>query len=103
MQGVPRDRAPLRVVEIFLLHLLDQEEGERLGDLGADGMHEHPPLGAVGGRVHALPAIQIQQWVARIVVLLEERPRRPLVVIHRALGQRGAADVVVGATQQEKE
>ena len=26
-------------MEIFLLHLLDQEEGERLGDPSADGMH----------------------------------------------------------------
>ena len=32
-------------MEIFLLYLLDQEEGERLGDPGVDGMHEHPPLG----------------------------------------------------------
>ena len=40
VRGVPGDRTPLRAVEIFLLHLLDQE-GERLGDPGADGMHRH--------------------------------------------------------------
>ena len=45
VRGVPGDRAPLRVVEIFLLHLLDQEEGERLGDPSADRMCGHPPLG----------------------------------------------------------
>ena len=58
VRGVPGDRAPLRVVEIFLLYLLDQ--GERPGDPSADGMHGHPPPRAMGGRVHALPALQIQ-------------------------------------------
>ena len=57
VRGVPGDRAPLRAVEIFLLHLLDQEEGERSGDPGADGMHRHPPLGAAGDQVHALLAL----------------------------------------------
>ena len=56
-EGYLGDRAPLRAMEIFLLHLLDQEEGERLGYPGADGMHGRPPLGVAGGRVHALPAL----------------------------------------------
>ena len=48
VRGVPGDRAPLRAMEIFLLYLLDHEEGERAGDPGADGMRGHPPLGAEG-------------------------------------------------------
>ena len=41
--------------------------------------------------------------MARIVVLLEERPRRPLAGLHRALDRRRTADVAVGATRQGKE
>ena len=78
MREVPRDQAPLRVVEIFLLHLLDEEEGERLGDPSADGMCGHPPSGAAGGRVHALLALQIQQGLALALVLPEGRPCRSL-------------------------
>ena len=99
MRGVPRDRAPLRDVEVFLLHLLDQEEGERPGDLGADEMRGHPPLGAAGSRVHALPALQIQQGVALALVLPEERPCRSLAGLLRASDQRGTAVMAVGATR----
>ena len=35
-------------MEIFLLYLLDQEEGEGPGDPGADRMHGPAPLGAAG-------------------------------------------------------
>ena len=70
VRGVPGDQAPLRAVEIFLLHLLDQE-GEKARDPNANGMRGHPPPGAVGGRVYALLAIKIQQGVACMVVLLE--------------------------------
>ena len=49
-------------MEIFLLHLLDQEEGERPRDPGADGMRGHPPPGAASGRVHALPARSNKGW-----------------------------------------
>ena len=83
VRGVPGDRAPLRTMEIFLLYLLDQE-GERLGDLGADGMHGHPTLGATGDRVHALPALQIQQGVALALVLPKERPYRSLAGLLQA-------------------
>jgi len=72
VRGVPRDRAPLRAMEIFLLHLLDQEEGERPGDPGADGMCGHPPPGVASGRVNALPTLQIQQGVALALILPEE-------------------------------
>ena len=48
VRGVPWDQDPLRAVEIFLLHLLDQEEGERLGDPGVVGMCGHPALGPMG-------------------------------------------------------
>ena len=73
----------------FLLHLLDQEEGERSGNPGADGMRGHPPPGAVGSRVHALPALQIQQGVAFTLVLSQERCHRPLAGVYRALNRRG--------------
>ena len=41
--------------------------------------------------------------MARAVVLLEERPHRPLVGLHRAPDQKGIIDVAVGATRQGKE
>ena len=90
-------------MEIFLLHLLDQEEGERPGDLGADGMHGRPPPVAAGGRVHALLALQIQQGVALALVLPEERPCCSLADLLRATDQRGTAVIARGAIHQGEE
>ena len=66
-------------------------------------MHGHPPLGEAVHRVHALLAVEVQQGVACVVVLHEERHHRPLAGLHRMPHQRGAVGVVVGTSQEGKE
>ena len=58
---------------------------------------------AVVHRVHALSAIEVQQRVACVVALHEERRRRPLVGFHRTPHRRGAAGVVVGTSREGEE
>jgi hypothetical protein len=58
-------------------------------------MREHPSSGESGGVVHVTAIDDIQQRVAQAMVLLEERPSRPLAALLQQLHRVGAVGMGV--------
>ena len=82
----------------------EEEEGRQAGVAHADGVRRHPTLEQLGRRVPIEAAINVQQGVALIVVLPQERRHRPSTGVHRMPDRRGPKVVEeVGRSREGRE
>ena len=93
-------------MEVFLRRQRLEEEGEgrQAGSTHADGVRRHSALEQPGWRVPIDVALGVQQGMALVVVLPQERRRRPSAGVHRTPDRRGPGIIEeVGCSEEGQE